>query len=636
MRVLNFSLRAPLQIALVAVVVLLAQDAFGQADTLAGARYDVVDRMGVNLASGQVQVEQTTLSIGGDMGLKHRISSQASDFVNIAGHGGGYPTAYGFGDEHRGALYTLALRKQHVLTEFWTMGVRVFGGGASADFVLTPDGDFIPYKTRSPDTLEFVTEPGFSGYVFTTADGTRMYYPSPEITFIGPNTFVRRPISKIVRPNGFTTEVSLVYIDSSIYSVRTNTGFQLKYDFAGSWTSSSPTKVTALNNRYERCPFHSSPCSPSSDWPYATYTWPVGQPDGSSQSLNQDSIFSVRDSEGRVTEYHHSPYQAEVGQVAPRLVRIKKNGKTVRTYDYEFNQHLHSSSDNHSIIQTTGIATVDVASEPGGGDRHYTMHIPKIIYGGYYIGNINAGGGGPGSAHYVESSSFGALVWIDTWEQDIRFYYALIYDPQLDVSRFSNWITSSTQRRGNVVTTYQYDDRGNVTERNESGAITKAYYPASCTAANRKYCNKPEWIEDPRGNRTNFTYHPQSGQIKSRTLPPNSSGVRAKTVYNYATYYAHYKKDSETIEAADSPIWLVSSERSCQNSAMNANDTCSGNDDVVTSYQYDYYNLYVKGVAVTAKNAQGTTETRRTCYEYDKLGNRIGEISPRANLATCL
>ncbi len=624
-------------IAVITLCILGIQDTMAQADTLAGAKYDLVDRFGVNMASGQVQVEQITLSIGGPMGLTHKIASQASDFVNIAGLGGGFPTAYGFGDAHRGGLYTLALYKEGIWSQHWKFGVRVFGGGTSADFVLDTNGNFVPYTVPSKDTLEFEDGPGFTGYVFTTGDGTRMYYPGARITYIGVNTFLRWPITKIVYPNNFTVEINLgPSIDGSIRSVRTNAGFQLKYDFTGSWNGSSPTRVTALNNRYERCPFLTSSCSPSSQWPYATFTWPVGEPDGSnSASLHVNSIFRVRDGEGRITEYHHSPHQADVGPIHPRLVKIKKDGTTIRNYEYEFLQFLHSSSSNHSIIQSTGIATVDVASAPGGGSNGYTMHIAKYMYGSH-IGNINSGSG-LGSVNFVESSNYGALVQIDSVEQHIDFYYALLYDAQVvGNQRVHNWIEAVRNKRGNIITTFQYDDRGNVTERTENGVSFQADYPATCTSANFKYCNKPTWIDDRKGNRTDFTYHPQSGQIASRTLPTDSDGIRPKTVYEYDQYYAHYKIDSETIEAAEAPIWLLTSETSCQNSTMNSNGTCAGNDAVTTSYQYDYYNLYVRGVAVTAKNTQGVMETRRTCYEYDKYGNRVGETSPRANLTTCL
>lgn len=43
--------------------------AYAQSDTLAGAKYDVVDRFSVNMPSGQVQVSQTPLSIGESDGV---------------------------------------------------------------------------------------------------------------------------------------------------------------------------------------------------------------------------------------------------------------------------------------------------------------------------------------------------------------------------------------------------------------------------------------------------------------------------------------------------------------------------------------------------------------------------------------
>ena len=614
-----------------------------QSDTLAGAKYDVVDRFDVNVASGQVQISQTPVSIGGAMGLRHTISSLTSDFVNFPGNGGGVPTVLGFGDAYRGGLYSVLLAGDWTYPAGMQYGVRIFGGGYNEDFSLSDNGVFIPYKRPSAASLEYQSNAQFTGYVATMGDGTRLYYPSSRITALNGQTVVRRRMDKIVYPNGFTVETSgSGPIDGSIYSVRTNTGFQLKYDFSGSWTTSSPSKVTALNNKEERCPTTSASCSPSNYWPSATYTWPVGRPSSSNTaSLRVNSVFRVTDAEGRITDYHHRLYESS-NNFSPRLVEIRKGGKTVRTYDYEFNQMLQYGSGIASTTYLAGIATVGRAQEPGGGSHAYSMHLPKYYNsmqvtpsGVFNISGEGFGTKAPGTIGYVETTNLSAMVRIDAWDRTVNFYYTHLIDPAYGTRHIENRVSSVNRKDGGTTVTFTYDARGNVTQRNDSGAISKAGYPASCTSSNFRYCNKPSWIEDPNGNRTYYTYHASSGQIASRTRPANKSGVRPKTTFQYSQYFAHYKKNSNTIEAADTPIWLLSSERSCQNSTMNSNGTCSGGDDVVTTYEYDYYNLYLVGVAVTAKSASGSTETRRTCYEYDALGNRIGETSPRANRSSC-
>lgn len=53
------------------------------------------------------------------MGLSHTISSNTSDFINIAGYGGGSPTVYGFGDAHRGGFYSVALSSEDPSPSNW-------------------------------------------------------------------------------------------------------------------------------------------------------------------------------------------------------------------------------------------------------------------------------------------------------------------------------------------------------------------------------------------------------------------------------------------------------------------------------------------------------------------------------------
>lgn len=51
------------------------------AGQLAPPKYQVVDEMGVNAHSGQVVVGIDTVSIGGERGLAHTVSSSTSNFI---------------------------------------------------------------------------------------------------------------------------------------------------------------------------------------------------------------------------------------------------------------------------------------------------------------------------------------------------------------------------------------------------------------------------------------------------------------------------------------------------------------------------------------------------------------------------
>ncbi|MDJ0712110.1 MAG: hypothetical protein QNJ14_17095, partial [Woeseiaceae bacterium] len=582
----------------------LAMHASAQSDGLAGAKYDVVDRFGVNVASSQVQITQTPLTIGGEMGLNHTITSLTSDFWNLLNHGGGAPGVGGFGDENRGGLYDVVLYKTgEGVHEREHHGLRVFGAGAQEDFKYydvggwPPSGEWLPYKRPSSATLEFVNSAEFTGYVLTSGDGTRRYYPGTEITPVnnyGDVGYIRRSMSKVVYPNGFTIDISTTSIPGgSLYSVRTNTGFQLKYDFTGSWTQSSPTKVTALNNAIERCPHDSSPCAPSSMWPSATYTWPVGGPDNSNLvgSISVPGIFRVQDAEGRVTDYHHESYEHVSTVVHPRIVKIVKDGNVVMNYDYAINTGNVTFEYGQPFIVPFQIARPISAWVDGGGSQTYGHITPRIYY--TLIGYYQLAGSGPGKINRVETTEYGAMEKIDSWDQTVEFYHELVRDPD-DFQRYvENYVTDAHQKQGGVTLGFGYDERGNVTQRAivGSGTDITADYPTTCDSSNFRYCNKPKWIEDARGNRTYFYYHAPSGQISLRVSPRDDNFVQHRTYYEYDEYYAHYKIDSESVEAADTPIWLLSRETSCQNSAMFTNGVCSGGDAVVTTYEYDYHNL---------------------------------------------
>ncbi len=69
---------------------------------------------------------------------------------------------------------------------------------------------------------------------------------------------------------------------------------------------------------------------------------------------------------------------------------------------------------------------------------------------------------------------------------------------------------------------------------------------------------------------------------------------------------------------------MKTEEKYCINSAA-VSGSCSGNDEVITTYEYDTPNLLMSGMKVTTPDGL----TRRTCYRYDKFGNQIGVTTQR-------
>lgn len=198
-----------------------------------------------------------------------------------------------------------------------------------------------------------------------------------------------------------------------------------------------------------------------------------------------------------------------------------------------------------------------------------------------------------------------------------------------------------------IVTRYKWDGNKNLTEMRQiakpgSGlpdiVISHIYV---CTPATRKTCNKPVRSTDASGNVTDYEYAAEHGGV-TRVLGPVVGGVRPETRYVYGQKYAWLKTAGGGYARGDSPIWLLLEERSCTNSAMNAAGNCGNADDlVVTRYQYQEgstskgSNLWLLGTAVSATNANGQSETLRTCYGYDEYGRKVSETQPKGTGSTC-
>lgn len=192
------------------------------------------------------------------------------------------------------------------------------------------------------------------------------------------------------------------------------------------------------------------------------------------------------------------------------------------------------------------------------------------------------------------------------------------------------------------VRTWTHDSRGNVsavtdTPKPNSGLtsiILNAAYPPTCS--NPITCNKPTSTTDAKGNETDFTYDPTHGGILSEMRPaPAAGAARPLKLTTWAQKTPYYKNSSGTLVASSTPIWEVSTVTECQTVAGSNSPVCdSAAPKRVTTYEYGANGtanaLWPHGIAVTA---DGTT--RRTCYSYDALGNKISQTSPRAALASC-
>lgn len=182
----------------------------------------------------------------------------------------------------------------------------------------------------------------------------------------------------------------------------------------------------------------------------------------------------------------------------------------------------------------------------------------------------------------------------------------------------------------------------NVSEKPSNGGapviIYKANYASSC--ANAFICNKPNWTEDAKGNRTSYTYYDIHGGIKTRTFPPNREGIHRRDFYFY-----------EAFNTGSGIVYRLNREESCGLFASQLNLTvCPATSEtrvqkktywnktflpktvtltdgadslpLVTTYTYN-----VLGLPTVVDGPRNDVDDK-TYRTYDSIGRLIFEISP--------
>lgn len=633
---------------------------------LAPPNVQTVDGLGVNVATGQVSQTLQTVSIGGDMGLSHSISL----FTNHIP----YESNYGYTDKYAGGAKLATIGRFNEATgqyfnykgqSYSTFTVmRVFGPVGSEDFEVHKNGVLqsnpqgltgVTYVAMGDERnkLENVTSGTYTNHLkWTTPDGTEVYYDGNEIR-------------AIVYPNGYTIKIL------GLGSVTTNTGFQLRYErpviTAGlsaekvqikasmhpdaeikeinpsSWSSRNPKYVIGLNNAIEYCSSaHTrTPCSLTNDWPTATFTWPGGMP----QAIYLgDSIFSVEDATGGVTEFHYQSQDPTVDGVlggtdpylsgikfSPRLVGIKSAGSTAIDFEYEYENIGSYRSERGSLNtftywQMSNEAGEIKSAEGPNGKFGYTIGQP-IAQMPAPVENF---GSGPGVAPRImvqlRNEPYGKLAFLVVNRQNPTTYE----EKYTFEGNYRNFVTNYVSSKS-AGKSYDYSGpRGNLIKVSTMGGNITAIYPSTCSTSERKRCNKPTSVTDAKGNTTNYEYHQASGQVTKVTEPADSFGRRSQTRYSYEQKYAYYYVNSgSSIERAATPIWMLTRKEYCQTSAASGDGCGVAGDEVVTTYDYSSpYNNTATNLLLRSETTSADGKSRTTCYQYDIYGNRIGTTQP--------
>lgn len=607
---------------------------FSHAADIEPPKVQLTDKVGVNMLNGQVTHSLPTVSIGGAMGLSHSVSVNANEF-NYIGYRGFQDKFYARARNVQlctspAACNPMQAMRVHdfedsVTFAYYVGGVLQQGGDATSGYSYQATGD-------ERHTLEAIG----SELVWTKPDGTVVRFSRGGAT---PFPASQGGFLKSVEyPNGFT-----IWVSSSGAAVNTNTGFQLKHYFepgdltvykseppnlnapivSASWYLTNPKHIYAINASVQFCSWDSTNCSlnPAHEWPKATFEWPAGMP---RSMYIGDSVVKVTNSAKLTTTYTFRAYDLaynEWGQVvppwtpgrdfSPRLKFIAPPGGSANKLTYDYKNLFVNYKGLDQRLSTAGVTRS--AARLGAGSSY--------DIGFDFQGETqNRGGVGITLVHF--QGQFGdpaAIYYADT--QDGRVWYE---------SSARNFVRQ-IDRTGAPTEVYTYATRSNLTSASFGGNVKLAEYPATCTPATRKTCNQPTRTRDPNGYWTDYTYHPDSGQVASITYPENKHQVRPQTRFTYEKKYATYYNASGSRVQSTQGIWLKTAERYCIKGDA-AGSTCAlPNDEVVTTFEYNHPNLLMTGMTVAAPGGA----VRRTCYRYDKYGHQIGVTTPNANLSSC-
>lgn len=434
------------------------------------------------------------------------------------------------------------------------------------------------------------------------------------------------------RPKPGESSLSNAYISA----VRSSLGWMLKYYFSSktmsqdgnSYYSEVDRSVTAINYSVEYCnpgaehcnglsnPWRSSEMHAEQTLTYpnnAAYNWiktttsTITNPGGYSDSYSNSyddigySYSEGYDSYGGVSTNYYKPgcayYNGSCSTTSESgKVKQVQIGGSQYTFDYSF------------------------ASTPESPDGTYSVDL-KRFRPNYYIDNLNR------KHRYT---------YHDQWKTRVH----KIIDPDA---------TPSVDNPSGGYTEYLYDGRGNIEyiKRFPKGSgtplVTRAIYPSSCS--NKKICNKPTAIIGEDGVRRDFTYHAQSGNIKTVTWPA-VDGDRAQIRYTYEQKTPKVRSSSGSLVNSD-PVWKLTKVSKCLVGDLNS--CVGGTNEHVTEYEYNHNNLLLTkktertgdgsiSLATTMNydiygNLRGKNGPRpgtydKTYYYYDALGQKIGEIGP--------
>jgi RHS repeat-associated protein len=550
---------------------------------------NVVDSNGVDLLTGEFRVSEEEFSIGAaGSGRMSRL------FLNVNGS-----------DNNIGVITYSSGTHDGVQGLNWLVSI----GNKSEKFFRTPSG-ITAYHGNSSTLTQDVPGANYTTLTYNGADGTVAIFDRAPIVYLPGQT-----LEALLRTVTYSTGEKLDYTYTPItmcaamgagcvdYTVNrlqdisSNFGYQLHYEYATTAradpNSFRVSKVTAINKTLDYCSPTANACTAGTYAPSVVETGTIGQV----------GVVTATNAMGEQTIYTR-------GGATWTVQRPSGSVKTSNLVFYSLGQRVSSVTD--------GVGTWTYAYVDSGDQTTITITEPtgqvRTVVSTAFIANV-ADSPVDKSMRRITSDKLGSnpptTYLYDTYGRLLR----------------------ETRPEGGY-TQYTYDGRGNVTEVREvsktagspADIVTTASYDATCS--NLKTCNKPNYLIDPRGGRTDYTYDSVHGGVLTETSPaPTAGAVRPQTRYTYVPLYAWFKNASGSIVQAETPVYRLTAISTCATSA-----TCAGAaEESKVTYAY--------GAAGVANNLLPTVVGRGagdgslwavTTNAYDAVGNLLTVDGPLA------
>ena len=417
--------------------------------------------------------------------------------------------------------------------------------------------------------------------------------------------------TKITSPNGFTTSstyksASYTYLLgmynftanlNRLQSVRTSTGYQLKFTYASNTLSQATANdwmriksVQAINNAVDYCDPAADVCGGfTKPWPSVSFA---------TTASGTDSIEAVTDPVGRVRRYVTNSAGKLTAIRRPAMSNYTTNTSTNNvSYAYDANGRVSSVSVldagvwNYSFTDGTGTLTATVTTP--------TVPTPRTV---------------------VTDTAL-LLPKTDTDENGRTTTYE--WCPTGTSNCASGQLTKVTKPEGNYFT-FAYDGRGNRTltkayPKAGSGLTvltTSAAYPSTC--ANTKTCNQPTSTTDTAGNVTNYYYNADGSLDYVQAPPPWPGGVRPETHYSYYQFYSWVKWNSNSVTMQPDLVTYPKGTTTC----ITGSWPCAASAQKVTDIGYPGgpSATNVQASVYTTKRGDGT-ESASVSFVRDEFGN---------------